>query len=63
MLPVVATKSNVRRQMWLHTILMISSSIALISLASLPIWSMAVTMDHQIMQRWREKYFSGQSHI
>jgi protoheme IX farnesyltransferase len=44
MLPVVATKSNVRRQMWLHTILMISSSVALISLASLPIWSMAVTI-------------------
>jgi protoheme IX farnesyltransferase len=44
MLPVVATKSNVRRQMWLHTILMISSSIVLISLASLPIWSMAVTI-------------------
>ena len=44
MLPVVATKSNVRRQMWLHTILMISSSITLISLASLPIWSMAVTI-------------------
>lgn len=44
MLPVVATKSNVRRQMWLHTILMISSSIALISLALLPIWSMAITI-------------------
>ena len=44
MLPVVSTKSTVRRQMWLHTVLMISSSIALISLASLPIWSMAVTI-------------------
>jgi protoheme IX farnesyltransferase len=44
MLPVVATKSNVRRQMWLHTILMISSSIALISFASLPAWSMSVTI-------------------
>lgn len=44
MLPVVATKSNVRRQMWLHTILMISSSIALISLASLPLWSMVLTI-------------------
>jgi len=44
MLPVVSTKSNVRRQMWLHTVLMISSSIALISLASLPMWSMAVTI-------------------
>ncbi len=44
MLPVVATKSNVRLQMWLHTVLMISSSIALISLASLPMWSMAMTI-------------------
>lgn len=44
MLPVVATKSNVRRQMWLHTILMILSSIAVINLASLPMWSMAVTI-------------------
>jgi protoheme IX farnesyltransferase len=44
MLPVVATKSNVRRQMWLHTILMIFSSVAVISLASLPMWSMALTI-------------------
>jgi protoheme IX farnesyltransferase len=44
MLPVVATKSNVRRQMWVHTILMVLSSIALISLASLPLWSMVVTI-------------------
>lgn len=44
MLPVVATKSNVRRQMWFHTILMISSSIALIIFASLPLWSMALTI-------------------
>ncbi len=44
MLPVVATKSNVRRQMWLHTILMIFSSIAVISLASLPIWSLVITI-------------------
>jgi protoheme IX farnesyltransferase len=44
MLPVVATKSNVRRQMWFHTILMIFSSVAVISLASLPMWSMALTI-------------------
>ena len=44
MLPVVATKSNVRRQMWFHTIFMISSSIALIIFASLPLWSMALTI-------------------
>ena len=44
MLPVVATKSNVRRQMWFHTILMISSSVALIIFASLPLWSIALTI-------------------
>jgi protoheme IX farnesyltransferase len=44
MLPVVATKSNVRRQMWFHAILMISSSVALIIFASLPLWSMALTI-------------------
>jgi protoheme IX farnesyltransferase len=44
MLPVVATKSNVRRQMWLHTILMIFFSVALIVLASLPVWSLALTV-------------------
>jgi protoheme IX farnesyltransferase len=44
MLPVVATKSNVRRQMWFHTILMIFSSIAVISLASLPIWSLVLAI-------------------
>lgn len=44
MLPVVSTKSNVRRQMWFHTILMIFSSVAVINLASLPMWSMALTI-------------------
>jgi len=44
MLPVVATKSNVRRQMWFHTILMFSSSIAVIIFASLPLWSMMSTI-------------------
>jgi protoheme IX farnesyltransferase len=44
MLPVVASKSDVRRQMWFHTILMIFSSVAVISLASLPIWSMLITI-------------------
>ena len=44
MLPVVATKSNVRRQMWFHTVLMISSSVAAIIFASLPLWSMVLTI-------------------
>jgi len=44
MLPVVATKSRVLNQMWLYTILMIGSSIWLIASASLPTWSMIVTI-------------------
>ncbi|MCX6428435.1 MAG: protoheme IX farnesyltransferase [Actinobacteria bacterium] len=44
MLPVVATKSNVQRQMWFHTIAMIISSIALIETAKLPVWSLIITI-------------------
>ena len=44
MLPVVATKGRVLREMWFHTILMIASSIWLISSANLPTWSMFVTV-------------------
>lgn len=44
MLPVVAPKAKVHQQMWLHTILMITSSIWLIISASLPTWSLVVTI-------------------
>jgi protoheme IX farnesyltransferase len=44
MLPVVATKGRVLGEMWFHTTLMIASSIWLISAASLPTWSMLVTI-------------------
>lgn len=44
MLPVVATKTQVRTQMWFHTIAMIISSVALIELAKLPLWSLFVTI-------------------
>ena len=44
MLPVVATKGRVLREMWFHTILMIASSIWLISSANLPTWSMVGTV-------------------
>ena len=44
MLPVVATKGRVLREMWFHTILMIASSIWLISSANLPTWSMVITV-------------------
>ena len=44
MLPVVATKANVQRQMWFHTIAMIISSIALIETAQLPLWSLFLTI-------------------
>ena len=44
MLPVVATKANVYRQMWFHTIMMIGSSIWLILSAALPTWSLVITI-------------------
>jgi protoheme IX farnesyltransferase len=44
MLPVVATKSRVLGEMWLHTTLMIASSIWLIVSANLPTWSLVVTV-------------------
>ena len=44
MLPVVATKGRVHKEMWFHTILMIASSIWLILAAALPAWSMVATI-------------------
>jgi protoheme IX farnesyltransferase len=44
MLPVVATKGRVHKEMWFHTILMIASSIWLILAAGLPVWSMVATI-------------------
>lgn len=44
MLPVVATKGRVQKEMWFHTILMIASSVWLILSADLPIWSLAITV-------------------
>ena len=44
MLPVVATKARVHKEMWFHTILMITCSIWLIISAGLPLWSMVVTV-------------------
>ena len=44
MLPVVATKARVHKEMWFHTIMMIASSIWLIISADLPLWSMVVTI-------------------
>jgi protoheme IX farnesyltransferase len=44
MLPVVATKARVLKEMWFYTILMIASSIWLILEAALPTWSLAMTV-------------------
>ena len=44
MLPVVATKGRVLKEMWFHTIMMIASSIWLIVTAELPVWSLVVTI-------------------
>ena len=44
MLPVVATKGRVHKEMWFHTILMIASSVWLILAAGLPLWSLIATI-------------------
>ena len=44
MLPVVATKARVHKEMWFHTVMMIASSIWLNISAELPMWSMVVTV-------------------
>lgn len=44
MLPVVATKTRVRTEMWFHTVAMIISSIAVIEVARLPLWSLLITI-------------------
>lgn len=44
MLPVVATRTRVRTEMWFHTIAMIISSVVVIELASLPLWSLILTI-------------------
>jgi protoheme IX farnesyltransferase len=44
MLPVVATKTRVRTEMWFHTVAMIISSVALIEIAKLPLWSLIITV-------------------
>jgi len=44
MLPVVATKGRVLKEMWFHTTLMISSSVWLVLAADLPTWSLAITV-------------------
>ncbi len=44
MLPVVATKARVHKEMWFHTIMMIVCSVWLIVSAELPLWSMFATV-------------------
>jgi protoheme IX farnesyltransferase len=44
MLPVVASKTHLLRQMWVYTIAMIASSVALIMNAKLQNWAMALTV-------------------
>jgi protoheme IX farnesyltransferase len=44
MLPVVVSKTHLLRQMWIYTIAMIASSIALIINAELQNWAMALTV-------------------
>jgi protoheme IX farnesyltransferase len=43
MLPVVASIKSVQRQMWLHTVGMIATSLAVLASAHMPLWSWGVT--------------------
>ena len=44
MLPVVATKTHLLRQMWVYTIAMIASSVALFIIADLQLWAQAANV-------------------
>jgi protoheme IX farnesyltransferase len=44
MLPVVASRGRVHQEMWLHTVAMIVSSIALIRFADLQLWALILTI-------------------
>lgn len=44
MLPVVATRSNLLRQMWLHTVLMVLTSLVVLASAGLQWWTYLLTL-------------------
>jgi protoheme IX farnesyltransferase len=53
MLPVIAARNIVVRNMWFHTIAMIVSSIALIYLVDLQLWAMVITVALGLVFAWQ----------
>ena len=53
MLPVVATKTHLLRQMWVYTIAMIASSIALFINADLQLWAQALNIILGVVFAWQ----------
>jgi len=53
MLPVVVSKGHLLRQMWVYTIAMISSSVALIINANLQNWALAITVLLGLVFAWQ----------
>ncbi|CAB4872306.1 unannotated protein [freshwater metagenome] len=62
MLPVVASRSVVLKQMWIHTILMVISSVAVLSFAELQWWAYLITISLGAVYAFQLKELnSGQS--
>jgi protoheme IX farnesyltransferase len=53
MLPVVVSKGHLLRQMWVYTIAMIASSVALIINANLQNWALAITVLLGLVFAWQ----------
>jgi protoheme IX farnesyltransferase len=53
MLPVIAARNIVVRNMWFHTVAMIVSSIALIYLVDLQLWAMVITIALGLVFAWQ----------
>ena len=53
MLPVVASKTHLLRQMWVYTIAMIASSVALFINADLQLWSQALNVILGVVFAWQ----------
>ena len=61
MLPVVATKEEVSKQSWFHTIAMIITSLLTLYSAGFPLWSYLVTLLMGIVFAWQLRDMEGNS--
>jgi protoheme IX farnesyltransferase len=61
MLPVIATKEEVSKQSWFHTIAMIITSLLTLYSAGFPLWSYLVTLLMGIVFAWQLRDMEGNS--